>query len=75
MANTSGNLRTVYASAEEQRQSLEKSPETSSAEYQENLQAAIASFEECQRLVDQVALFSPNESVEDISSRDLQWVF
>ena len=34
----------------------------------------VSKFEECQRLVAQLGLFSTNESVEDIATGDLQYV-
>ena len=66
------NIRTLFTTAKAQRQQLESSPESTSALYQENLQSAITSLETCRRLADRIALFSPNETEEDIASGDLQ---
>jgi len=66
------NIRTLFASAKNQRKQLEVSSDPTSALYQENLQAAIATLEECQRIADRISLFGPNETEDDISSGDLQ---
>ena len=68
------NIRTLFATARTQRQQLESSPESTSALYQENLQSAIASLETCRKLADRIALFSPNETEEDVASGDLQYL-
>jgi TAP42-like family len=67
------NLRALFASAEEQRKELESAFETSSSAYQQSLGAAIATYEECRRFADDLSLFSPNETVDDIPSRELQY--
>jgi immunoglobulin-binding protein 1 len=67
------NLRTLFASAEAQRKQLESAFETSSPAYQQSLGAAKATYEECRRFADDLSLFSPNETVDDISSGDLQY--
>ena len=66
------NLRTLFITAKSQRQSLETSPDPISTIYQENLQSAIAALEACHKIADRIALFSPNETEDDISSVDLQ---
>lgn len=66
------NIRTLFASAKSQRKQLEISSDLTSALYQENLQAAIATLEECRRIADHISLFSPNETEDDISSGDIQ---
>lgn len=68
------NIRTVFASARDQRKQLESFPSSNSAVYQENLQAAIASLEECRKIADRVSLFSQNETEDDITSGDLQYI-
>ncbi|KAI9787216.1 MAG: hypothetical protein M1839_003451 [Geoglossum umbratile] len=68
------NLRTLFASAEAQRKQLESAFETSSSAYQQSLGAAKATYEECRRFADDLSLFSPNETVDDISSGDLQYI-
>lgn len=70
--DTELNIRTLLTSAKNQRKELETSPEPTSSIYQENLQAAITSLEECRKIADRISLFSPNETEDDISSGDLQ---
>lgn len=72
MADSPQSLRSLFASGKAQRKALESAIGTSSSEYQENLQAAIATFEACQSLVGQASLFSRNETVDDIASGDLE---
>ena len=67
------NIKTLFTTAKGLRKQL-GSWGTTSETYQENLQSAIATFEECRRLADQVSLFSPNETEDDISSGDLQYL-
>ena len=66
------NLQSLFASSNVQRKTLTKIAEPSSAVYQENLQAAIATLDECRRVADRLALFSPNETQDDIASGDLK---
>ncbi len=74
MADSPKSLRSLFTSGIAQRKALELAIGTSSTEYQENLQAAITTFEACQRLVGQASLFSRNETVHDIASGDLECV-
>ena len=67
------NIRTLFARAKDLRKQLESLQSTSQV-YQENLQNAVAALEECRKIADNIALFSPNEMEEDISSRDLQYL-
>lgn len=68
------NLRALYESAERARQELASSYETNSPIFKENLSKTIATYEECLKVSEQISLFSPNETLEDISSSDLQYV-
>lgn len=67
------SIRSCFASAQAHRKSLENSPDTTTTQYQENLQAAIASLRECRNLADRISLFSPNETEDDIATLDLQY--
>ena len=70
---TEQNIRSLYSSAELQRKTIESSYDSNSATYQQNLVAAIATYEDCLQLADRISLFSPNESLEDLASGDLQY--
>ena len=72
MADEPQSLRAVFASAEAKRKSLELSWETNAPAYQDTLQAAISQYHRCLQLSDSVALFSSNESLDDIATNDLQ---
>ena len=68
------SLRAIFATADSRRKELEASWDTNSASYQENLTATTKLYEQCIQLADSVSLFSPNESLDDISTNDLQCV-
>ena len=68
------SIRGLFASAQAERKRLEGSPDSTASSYQENLQAAIASLEECRALANRIALFSPNETEDDVASTDLQYL-
>jgi immunoglobulin-binding protein 1 len=65
-------IKSLFSSAERQRKDIEASWDSNTATYQQNLVAAIATYENCLQLADRLSLFSPNESLEDITSGDLQ---
>ncbi|KAK8161001.1 TAP42-like protein [Phyllosticta citrichinensis] len=65
------SLRALFGDAETKRQALESSYNSNSEEYQDSLASAIATYNECSKVASQVSLFSPNESLEDVSSGDL----
>ncbi|KAF2396628.1 phosphatase 2A-associated protein [Trichodelitschia bisporula] len=67
-------LRSAFLEAESRRRDLESSWESSSATFQDNLAAAIALYEESLKAAREVALFSPNETLEDVNSGDLQYM-
>lgn len=66
------SLRATFAGAEKIRAQLEVSYDTNAASYQESLKQALSQYRQCLQLVESIALFSPNESLEDISTNDLQ---
>lgn len=74
MSNEPLSLRGLFTKAERAREELSSSYEPNSPTYQENLSTTIATYEECFKIAEQVSLFSPNETLEDISSSDLQYV-
>lgn len=73
MAESQTNIRNLFATAKQLQKQLE-SLESSSQVYQDNLQGAISTLEECRKLADKVSLFSPNETADDISSGDLHYL-
>jgi immunoglobulin-binding protein 1 len=74
MAEPPSNLRTLYREAESHRTDLDQFSNTISDSYQETLASAILSYEACLQLASSISLFSPNESLEDISSPDLEYL-
>lgn len=66
------NIRSLFADAETARKELESCWDTNSADHQDKLNATISKYEDCLRIADQVSLFSPNETVDDIASGDIQ---
>lgn len=74
MAEQNRSLRSVYSEAEQKREGIENSYDSNSASFQDNLLLAIQLYEECLKIVQQISLFSPNESLEDINTSDLQYL-
>lgn len=66
------SIRALFLTAERLRNDLNSFPDSNSATFQENLTNAITTYESCLKLSEQVSLFSPNESLDDVSSSDLQ---
>ncbi|KAF2201241.1 type 2A phosphatase-associated protein 42 [Delitschia confertaspora ATCC 74209] len=74
MDNQPKSIRALFSDAEKKRQGIESSYDTNSAAFQENLSSAIATYEECLKLAERASLFSPNETLDDIASSDLQYM-
>jgi immunoglobulin-binding protein 1 len=72
MSEQPRNIRALFLEAEQARKKLQASYDTNSSTYQDTLRKTITTYEECLKLSDEVSLFSPNESLDDISSSDLQ---
>lgn len=72
MAEEPQNLRAVYNTGESKRRELEGAYDSREAAYQEKVAAAIDAYEQCLQIADRISLFSPNESLDDITSSDLQ---
>ncbi|KAL9039662.1 MAG: hypothetical protein Q9180_002394, partial [Flavoplaca navasiana] len=74
-AEQPSNLRKLFETANNQRHELEQSAaQPSSSSYQDNLRTAIGAFQQCQQLSERLAIFSPNETEDDIASGDLQFL-
>lgn len=68
------SLRTLFASAKTEKESLESRTDSNSDSYRNDVDATIAKFKECQRLVQFLSLFSPNESLEEVATRDIPYL-
>ncbi|KAF1994790.1 type 2A phosphatase-associated protein 42 [Amniculicola lignicola CBS 123094] len=68
------SIRALFLTAERQRQNLASQPSSNTPSFQENLKTTIATYEECLELSESVSLFSPNETLDDVSSSDLQYM-
>lgn len=66
------SLRSLFASAKEQKSVLESRGDTNTETYRDEVNATIAKLQECQRQVSMLSLFSSNELLEDVSTSDLQ---
>lgn len=67
-------LRTAFADAQKKSKDLAGLWDSSATGYQDKLVQAIASYQRCLQIIDSISLFSANESVDDITSTDLQYV-
>ncbi|KAL2153197.1 hypothetical protein VTH82DRAFT_4352 [Thermothelomyces myriococcoides] len=66
------SLKDVFADAESKRLSLENSPfAPNSSEYADTVSSAVKLYQECLALVGALSIFSPNETLEDVSTTDL----
>ncbi|KAI1186320.1 TAP42-like family protein [Nemania serpens] len=74
MAAEPKTLKSAYQEAEGKRLAIEASYETTSPTYQEDVAAALRSYEECVQTIDRVSLFSKNESLEDLATSDLPYL-
>lgn len=63
------SLQELFSSAKAKLEELDSSP----AGHPEMLQSTISAFEECRNLISKLAIFSPNEGIEDISTLNLQY--
>ncbi|KAJ5340791.1 hypothetical protein N7541_009915 [Penicillium brevicompactum] len=68
------SLRSLFDSAKEQKNSLGSRGDTNTETYRDEVNAAISKFQECQRQVSILSLFSSNELLEDVSTGDLQYM-
>ena len=74
MADEDRSLRSIHEEAEQKRNTVENSFASNSTTFQENLLSAIQLYEQCLNIADRISLFSPNESLEDIGTADLQYL-
>lgn len=74
MADSERSLRSVFEDAENKRVSIEQSFDSNSTTFQDNVRSAIQLYEQCLQIADRIALFSPNETLEDINTADLQFL-
>lgn len=70
----SRSLKSVFAQAEERRLALEGAFEVTDPSYRDVLTNAIEDYTECLDLVSQLRIFSPNETLDDLSTSDLPYV-
>lgn len=68
------SVQSAFTDAESKRAQLDHYSSSSSPDYQATLTSAIAAFKESAETIDRVSLFSPNESLEDIASNELQYL-
>ncbi|KAJ5312458.1 hypothetical protein PENANT_c027G07875 [Penicillium antarcticum] len=68
------SLRSLFASAKEQKDKLGSRGDTNTEAYRDDVNATIAKFQECQRQISMLSLFSSNESLEDVSTNDIQYM-
>ncbi|PNS18848.1 hypothetical protein CAC42_5387 [Sphaceloma murrayae] len=73
MSGDSSSLRSLFESAEDQRRRLEQLPSTNADVYQDAVRSALTDYQKCLETADQVALFSPNETIDDVTSNDIQY--
>jgi len=68
----SQSLRSLFQSARDDKTAIESRGDTNTEAYRDAVNAAIAKFHECQRQISILSLFSSNESLDDVSTGDIQ---
>ncbi|KAG8157493.1 hypothetical protein KVR01_012535 [Diaporthe batatas] len=68
------SLKSVFAQAEERRLALEGAFEVTDPNYRDVLSNAIDEYTECLELISKLRMFSPNETLEDLSTTDLPYM-
>ncbi|KAM0245612.1 hypothetical protein ACHAP5_005262 [Fusarium lateritium] len=68
------SLRSLYEAAEEKRRALENAFEATSPAYRFDLEAALSLYASARDQISALALFSPNEGIEDVSTSDLPYL-
>lgn len=74
MAAEFSTLSDCFVAADSHRKRIDASYDTNSERFQGELTTTIALFEQCLSRAEDVALFSINESLEDVASNDLKSV-
>lgn len=74
MSTRPQTLSSVHTEAERHRRTLETAISSNTDTFQETLSSAITAYQECLRIAAAVSLFSPNETLDDIASRDLHYL-
>ena len=67
------SLKSIFEDAETKRRLSEAISDRNSPDYQNTLTAAIRLYRDASRLANSLSIFSPNETVDDISTNDLQY--
>ena len=73
MSDSQSTLKPLFEAATKLRSNL-NALQTTSSQYQDSLRDAIAKYEECEKLTSQLSLFSPNETLDDLSTATLQYL-
>lgn len=68
------SLRGLFTTAKTKRNNLDSYASATDPVYQDNLRSAIECLEKCRELADRISIFSPNETLEDVASTDLQYL-
>lgn len=71
MAESPLSLRSLFLAAKSKEVEL-GGIDSSSHAYFEKFRDSISTFEECQSLIERLAIFSPNETIEDIATSTIQ---
>jgi hypothetical protein len=74
MAQADRSLRSVFEEAEQKRTSLDNTYSSNSTTFRDNVVSAVQLYEQCLQIADRISLFSPNETLEDVNTADLQYL-
>jgi immunoglobulin-binding protein 1 len=68
------SLKALFADAEANRLALEDTYETNTPSYRDDVSSTVQLYTSCLEQISRLSLFSPNESLEDISTSDLPYL-
>ncbi|KAK3943842.1 TAP42-like protein [Diplogelasinospora grovesii] len=74
MPDDQRSLKQTFSDAERLRESITTSYDTTSSSYTDSVSQAIKDYQSCLDQISRLSLFSPNESVEDISTSNLPYL-
>ncbi|KAF4555625.1 TAP42-like protein [Elsinoe fawcettii] len=73
MTGENASLGSLFQSAEGKRHKLSQLPSSNAEGYQDVLNAALSEYQNALQTADKVSIFSPNETLDDVSTNDIRY--
>lgn len=68
------SLKSLWDKSEQQRKGFEGFQNTNTSSYKDAVAEALTTISACKDAIDQLSLFSSNESLEDVATNELKYV-